>query len=112
MNTHFRGAALRLIAALAPLSMSAQDLFGIEFSDVTLRAFASVATQRKPIKTATDTGSAPRADPNDVGVLLRARGVPFIHLGVAAAIPEPTTWTLLAAGLRTVRFAARARVRR
>ena len=80
MNTHFRNAALLLIAALVPLSVTAQDFFGINFSDVTLRAFASVATQREPLKTATDTGNAPRADPNDVGVLLRARGIPFPNL--------------------------------
>ena len=87
MNTHFRGAALLLIAALAPLSVTAQDFFGINFSDITLRAFASVATQLEPIKTATDTHSAPRADPNDVGVLLRARGIPFPNLpnGVGSA---------------------------
>lgn len=35
-----------------------------------------------------------------------------IHVGVAAAIPEPSTWALLASGLLAVRFAARARVRR
>ena len=80
MNAHFRHAALLLVAALAPLSVTAQDFFGINFSDVTLRAFASVATQREPIKTATDTHSAPRADPNEANVLLRARGIPFPNL--------------------------------
>ena len=80
MNRSFRGAALLLIAAVAPLTVTAQDFFGINFSDVTLRAFASVATQLEPIKTATDTHSAPRADANEANVLLRARGIPFPNL--------------------------------
>ena len=80
MNKRILSAALLLIAALAPLSVSAQDFLGIEFSDVKLTAFTSVSTQLAPIKTDSDTRSAPKGTPNNVAALVRARGIPFPNI--------------------------------
>ena len=80
MSNYSRSAALLLIAALAPGSVSAQDLFGIELSEVELNAFASVSTQLEPIKTDSDPKSAPKGVTNNVEALVRARGIPFPNL--------------------------------
>ena len=80
MRHHSRSAVLLLIAALAPVSVSAQDFLGIEFSDVELSAFTSVSTQLEAIKTDSDTKSAPKGAANNVEALVRARGIPFPNL--------------------------------
>jgi len=68
------------LATLAPLSGTAQDFLGIDFSDLKLNAFASVSTQLDPTRTASDTKSAPKSVANNVEVLLRANGIPFPNL--------------------------------
>jgi hypothetical protein len=80
MNQHIRRAAWLLGTAFAPLTLSAQNFLGIEFSDVTLTAFTSVSTQLAPIQTATDTRTAPQATASSVETLLTARGIPFPNL--------------------------------
>ena len=80
MKNRTRCPALLLIAALAPLPVSAQSFLGIDFSDIKLSAFASVSTQLQPIKTDTDTRSAPKGSVNIVDALVVARGIPFPNL--------------------------------
>lgn len=59
MRLHLCSAAMLLITALTPLSVSAQNLFGIDLSDLTLTAFTSVSTQLAPIQTDFDSRPAP-----------------------------------------------------
>jgi hypothetical protein len=77
MKNRTRCPALLLVAALAPLPASAQSFLGLDFSDIKLTAFTSVSTQLQPIKTDTDTSSAPKGSVNAVDALVVARGIPF-----------------------------------
>jgi hypothetical protein len=79
MNDHIRSIVLLLIAALAPVSVSA-DL--IDISEVKLTAFASFTTQLLPQVTDSDIQIVPFSDPTQAEALVLAGNfnVPFPNI--------------------------------
>ena len=74
MNHRISSAAWLLIAALAPVSLSADR---IDVSDFKLFTFASFTTQRQPDSQVSDTKFGPSGSSTQAEVLLLADGIPF-----------------------------------
>jgi len=77
MNYRIHCAALLLVTALAPVSVSAADELG--FSDVDLSAFAGFTTQLQPAKSDSDADIGPYRGDSVVSAnaLVRAGSIPF-----------------------------------
>jgi hypothetical protein len=74
MNRWISSAVLRLVAALAPVSVSAAL---IDVSDVVVKTVAVYTTQGRPARSAEDIKSAPAGGLTRAEVLVLADGIPF-----------------------------------